>query len=312
MESVPTQNPSGMQGFGYNTRREIFKDPRVRAALAYAFDFEWSNKNLFYGAYTRTRSYFDNSDFAATGLPTGEELKILEKYKGSIPDEVFTKEYKPPTYDGSGNIRDGLRDALRLLREAGWEVKNQVLVDKQGKPFEFEILLADAQFERIVLPFAENLKRLGVTARVRTVVDSSQYQRRMDNFDFDMTIVAFPQSLHPGNEQREFWTTAKADEVGSRNLLGIRSKVIDELVEMVVAAPSCEALVPRVKALDRVLEWGYYVVPNWHLRANRIAYWVKFKRPTVVPKYGVALDAWWLDPEAEKNVEQRKQDVTKQ
>ena len=182
-----------MQGFGYNLRRPLFQDPRVREALAYAFDFEWSNKNLFYGAYTRTRSYFDNSELAATGVPQGEELKILEKFRGQIPDAVFTTEYDPPKYDGSGNIRDGLREALKLLKEAGWTFKDEKLVnDKTGQPFEFEILLDNPQFERIVLPFAKNLERMGITARVRTV-DTAQYEKRMETFDYDMAVVVFGQ-----------------------------------------------------------------------------------------------------------------------
>src|SRR5580693_8480066 len=227
-EVIPNQLPSGMQGFGYNLRRPIFADPRVRQALSYAFDFEWSNKNLFYGLYTRTRSYFDNSELAATGTPQGEELKILEPFRGKVPDEVFTKEYDPPKYDGSGNIRDGLRQALMLLKDAGWSFKNEQLVnDKTGQPFEFEILLNDPQMERIVLPFAQNLKRMGITAHVRTV-DTAQYEKRMETFDYDMAIEVFGQSLSPGNEQREFWGSKAADEQGSRNTLGIKSPVIDE------------------------------------------------------------------------------------
>src|SRR6266478_4153310 len=187
-EEIPNGLPSGMQGFAYNLRRPLFQDPRLREALAYAFDFEWSNKNLFYGAYKRTRSYFDNSELAATGVPQGEELQILEPYRGKIPDEVFTKEYDPPKYDGSGNIRDGLREALKLLKKAGWSFKNEKLVnDKSGQPFEFEILLNDPQMERIVLPFAKNLERMGITARVRTV-DVAQYEKRMETFDYDMAV----------------------------------------------------------------------------------------------------------------------------
>src|SRR6266446_1037879 len=209
-EEIPNQLPSGMQGFGYNLRRPIFQDPRVRQALAYAFDFEWSNKNLFYDSYVRTRSYFDNSELAATGVPQGEELKTLEKYRGKISDEVFTKEYNPPKYDGSGNIRDGLRAALALLKEAGWIFRNEKRVnDKTGEPFAFEILLNDPQMERIVLPFAKNLERVGVTARVRTV-DVAQYEKRMETFDFDTAVVVFGQSLSPGNEQREYFGTAAA------------------------------------------------------------------------------------------------------
>src|SRR6266404_9435348 len=264
-EEIPNQLPSGMQGFGYNLRRPILQDPRVRQALAYAFDFEWSNKNLFYGAYTRTRSYFDNSELAATGTPQGAELQLLEKFRGKIPDEVFTKEYNPPKYDGSGNIRDGLREALKLLQAAGWTFKNEKLVnEKTGQPFVFELLLDNPQFERIVLPFAKNLERMGITARVRTV-DNAQYEKRMETFDYDMTIVAFGQSLSPGNEQREYWGSKAADEEGSRNLLGIKNPVLDELIEELIKAPDRASLVAHTRALDRILQYGYYVIPNYHI-----------------------------------------------
>lgn len=307
---IPNGMPSGMQGFGYNLRRPIFQDPRVREALAYAFDFEWSNKNLFYGAYQRTRSYFDNSELAATGVPKGEELKILEKFRGKIPDTVFTTEYDPPKYDGSGNIRDGLRKALKLLMAAGWTFKGEKLVNaKTGEPFEFEILLDNPQFERIVLPFADNLKRMGITARVRTV-DTAQYQRRMDTFDYDMTIVVFPESLSPGNEQREFWGSQAADAQGSRNLLGIKSPIIDELIEGLIQAPDRAGLVAHTRALDRVLQYGYYVIPQFHLAAFRVAYWDKFRRPAVSPKYAVGFDTWWVDPGAAKTIESKKGEVT--
>jgi microcin C transport system substrate-binding protein len=297
---IPNELPSGMQGFGFNLRRPLFQDPRVRQALIYAFDFDWSNKNLFYGAYRRTRSYFDNSELAAQGPPRGEELAILEKYRGQIPDAVFTKAYEPPTYDGSGEIRGGLVKALQLLAEAGWSFKDGRLVDtKTGEPFAFEILLDNPQFERIVLPMVENLKRLGITARVRTV-DTAQYQRRMDTFDFDMTVVLFPQSLSPGNEQREFWGSHAADQPGSRNLLGIKSPAIDALIEELVRAPDRASLVAHVRALDRVLQYGYYLIPNYHLAAYRVAYWDKFGRPAISPKYALDLDTWWVDPAAAK------------
>jgi microcin C transport system substrate-binding protein len=303
---IPNSLPSGMQGFGYNLRRPIFQDPRVREALAYAFDFEWSNKNLFYGAYQRTRSYFDNSELAATGVPQGRELQILEKFKGQIPDAVFTTEYDPPKYDGSGNIRDGLRKALKLLMEAGWTFKDEKLVNaKTGSPFEFEFLLDNPQFERIVLPFADNLKRMGITARVRTV-DTAQYQRRMDTFDYDMTVVVFPESLSPGNEQREYWGSQAADEQGSRNVLGINNKVIDALVEELIEAPDRASLVAHTRALDRVLQYGYYVIPNFHISSYRVAYWDKFRHPAISPKYGVGFDTWWVDPAAEKSVEAKR------
>jgi microcin C transport system substrate-binding protein len=310
-ETIKNELPSGMQGFGYNLRRPLFQDPRVRQALAYAFDFEWSNKNLFYGLYKRTRSYFDNSELAAIGVPQGDELKILEPYRGKIPDEVFTKEYNPPKYDGSGNIRDGLREALKLLKEAGWSVKSEKLVnEKTGQPFEFEILLSDPQMERIVLPFAKNLERMGITARVRTV-DSAQYEKRMETFDYDMTVVVFGQSLSPGNEQREFWGTAAADEPGSRNQLGIKNAVIDDLIEKLIVAPDRASLIAHTRALDRVLQYGYYVIPNFHSGVFFVASWNKFRRPEISPKYGVGLDTWWVDPKAEQTIEAKKGEAQK-
>ncbi len=303
-EELPNRMPSGMQGFGYNLRRPIFQDPRVRQALAYAFDFEWSNKNLFYDAYVRTRSYFDNSELAATGRPQSAELNILEKFRGKIPDEVFTTEYNPPKYDGSGNIRDGLREAVKLLKEAGWSFKDGKLVnDKSGQPFEFEFLLSNAQFERVVLPFVKNLERLGITARVRTI-DTAQYERRMDTFDYDMTIVGFGESLSPGNEQREYWSSHSAAEQGSRNLLGIKSPVIDALIETLITAPDRASLVAHTRALDRVLQYGYYLIPNYHIAAARVAYWKKIRHPEQPPKYGLDLQAWWIDRSAEQEIDQ--------
>ncbi len=308
---IPNQLPSGMQGFGYNLRRPIFQDPRVRQALAYAFDFEWSNQNLFYGLYTRTRSYFDNSELAATGIPQGEELQILEPFRGKIPDEVFTKEYDPPKYDQKFTIRDGLREAIKLLKEAGWGFKNeQIANDKTGQPFTFEILLNDPQMERILLPFAQNLKRIGITGQVRTV-DTAQYEKRMETFDYDMTVVVFGQSLSPGNEQREYWGSKAADEQGSRNLLGIKSPVVDQLIEALINAPNRASLVAHTHALDRALQYGCYVIPNFHNTGFWVAYWDKFRRPQVSPKYGVGLDTWWIDPKAEQSIEAKKGEAKK-
>jgi len=307
---IPHSRVAGMQAFGFNTRRDFFTDRRVREAIGYAFDFEWTNKNLFNGAYTRTRSYFDNSELASTGVPTGDELQILDKYRGKIPEEVFTKEYDPPKSDGSGNIRDSLKMALDLLKQAGWSVKGESLVnDKTGQAMAFEILLDQPEFERIVLPFIANLKRLGIAARVRTV-DTSQYEERMRSFDFDMAVVGFGATQSPGNEQRDFWGSATADQRGSRNLLGVKDKVVDDLIDLVVSASDRASLVTRVRALDRVLLWGFYVVPNWHLSVSRVAYWDKFDRPKESPKYGVDFMAWWVDEAKAATLEARKASVT--
>jgi len=310
-EVIPNKLPSPMQGFGYNLRKPLFQDPKVREALAYAFDFEWSNKNLFYGAYTRTRSYYDNSELAATGVPQGDELKILEPFRGQIPDGVFTTEYNPPKYDGSGEIRDGLRKALALLKEAGWSFKGEQLInDKTGEPFQFELLDDDPQMERVALPFIQNLKRLGVIATLRTV-DVSQYEQRINTFDYDMTVVVIPQSLSPGNEQREFFGSASADQPGSQNQLGIKSKAIDQLTEQLIAAPTRQQLVTQTRALDRVLQYGYYVIPQYHLPDYWIAYWDKYRRPEAAPKYAPGLETWWVDPKAEQTIESKKTETPK-
>lgn len=296
-EELPNNNPARMQGFSYNLRRDLFKDRRVREALGHAFDFEWSNKTLFYGQYVRVKSYFGQSELAATGLPGPDELKILEPYRGRVPDEVFTKAFQPPTYDGSGNIREGLRRALALFKEAGWTVnKEGKLVSAQGKPFEFELLYQQPGLERMAQPFAKNLERLGIVCRLR-LIDTAQYQNRMDNFDFDMVFGGVGQSLSPGTEQRLLWTSAEADKVGSDNISGIKDPVVDELVELVVAAPDRETLITRTRALDRVLLWGHYIIPQYTGPTYRIVYWDKFGRPPVQPKYTIGFsDTWWVEP----------------
>jgi len=310
-EEIPNELPAGMQAFGFNLRNELFKDPKVRQALAYAFDFEWSNKNLFYGMYSRTKSYFANSEFASQGLPAGDELAILTKYKDRLPPEVFSKTYEPPKTDGTGNIRDNLREALRLLKEAGWNVKGKNLVnDKTGKPFTFEILLYDSLFERVVLPFKQNLERLGVTMNVRTV-DIAQYQKRMDDRDFEMAVVGFPQSDSPGNEQRDYWSSAAAKDPASRNELGIADPVIDELIEALIQSPDKKTLVTRVHALDRVLLAGYYTIPQWHYSKFNIAAWERFGRPATAPKYEVGLDTWWWDQKKADATAKREPSVVK-
>ncbi|HEY6335114.1 MAG TPA: extracellular solute-binding protein [Alphaproteobacteria bacterium] len=291
---IPNEQDQGMQGFAYNIRRDLFTDPRVRDALAYAFDFEWSNKTLFYNQYTRSESYFSNSELASSGLPSPEELKVLEPLRAEIPPEVFTKQYQAPKTDGSGNIRANLAIGLKLLEDAGWTIKDGKLTNAKGELFTFEILLVEPAFERITQPFVQNLKRLGIDARIRTV-DTSQYKYRLDHFDFDMTVAAFPQSLSPGNEQRQFWGSEFADEPGSDNLIGIKDKAIDNLVEQVIAAPDRESLVTRVHALDRVLLWNHFLIPHYHISYFRVAYWDKFGQPKITPKYDVGFDNWWVD-----------------
>ena len=297
METVPHGQPTGMQGFIYNTRREIFSDARVREALAYAFDFEWTNKNLFFGQYSRTESYFSNSELASRGVPEGRELEILAPYRDELPPRVFTEAYDPPSTDGSGWPRDNLRAAFALLDEAGWHVVDDQLVNKaSGQPFRFQFLLVSPDFERIVLPFIRNLKRLGIEATAR-VVDSTQYVNRLRSFDYDMVVFVWGQSDSPGNEQRIFWSSQAASSPDSRNFAGVNDPVIDRLIEGVIEACSREDLVAWTRALDRALLWGFYVIPNWHLRADRVIYWDKYDRPDAAVKSGVSTDLWWYDEE---------------
>ncbi len=307
LEQFDHDRPAGMQGFAFNTRRDIFKDPVVRHALAYAFDFEWSNKNLFYGQYTRTRSYFDNSELAATGLPSEAERALLEPFRGKIPDEVFTKEYNPPSSDGSGRIRSNLRTASKLLRDGGWVIKDGVRThEATGRKLEFEILLASPLFERVVLPFAKNLETLGVKVRARTV-ETAQYRRRLDTFDFDMIVNSWGQSMSPGNEQREFWGSNAADQEGSRNVVGIKDPAIDALIEKIVSAPDRQSLITASRALDRVLQWNHFVIPHFHAGYDRIAYWDKFGQPEITPTRGTNFMTWWVVPEkAARIAEARK------
>ena len=306
-EAIPNKRPVGMQAWAFNTRRKPFDDPRVREALGWAFDFEWSNQNLFYGQYKRTRSFFDNSELAATGLPSAAELAVLEPFRGKIPEQVFTTEYQPPKTDGSGDARQNLRKAAELLALAGWKVdpKTRKLVNAEGKEMRFTILLVSPLFERIALPFVKNLERLGITADVRTV-DSAQYRRLLDEFDYDVIVANWPQSNSPGNEQRSFWGSAAAGQQGSQNYLGIADPTVDALIEAVIAAPDRDALVARTRALDRVLQWGQWVIPQWHIADDRVAYWDKFGRPAVVPDQGVQIDTWWIDPDKAKSLEARQ------
>ncbi|PID41405.1 MAG: hypothetical protein CSB48_14775 [Proteobacteria bacterium] len=294
-EEIKHENPTGMQAFVFNTRKEVFSDPTVREALSYAFDFEWTNKNLFYGAYARTKSFFSNSELASSGLPSGEELEILKKYKSQLPAQIFTTPFTVPTTKGDGNVRNNLRKAIKLLRKAGWSIKNNKMTNKKtGKTLAFEVMLISKDFERIVQPFIQNLKKIGVDVTIR-LVDASQYINRIRSFDFDSIVYTFGQSNSPGNEQMEYWHSSKADIPGSRNIIGIKSPVVDELIQLVINAKDREQLIQRTRALDRVLLQGHYVIPQWHNRSYRIAYKKELKRPKISPKYSLGFDTWWLE-----------------
>jgi microcin C transport system substrate-binding protein len=289
---VPNSRPQGMQAFVLNLRRPVFADWRVRRALALVFDFEWANKNIFHSQYVRTKSYFANSELASEGLPQGEELKVLEPFKGRVPESVFTEPYTLPVYAGDGNTREGLRQALDLLKQAGWEFKDGRLM-KGRDTMRFEALLSSQSDERYTLPYAQNLRRLGIAMNVR-LVDPTQYQKRLEKFDFDVISIAMGQSESPGNEQRDMWGTAAADIEGSSNYIGIKDKAIDELIELVINAPDREQLVARTKALDRVLLHHHFLVPHWHIAIDRILYWDKFGVPEP-HKRGTSTRYWWFD-----------------
>ena len=299
-EEIANHNPTGMQGFIFNTRRPLFSDRRVREALGLLFDFEWANRQLFNGAYTRTRSYFDNSELASVGLPSADELKLLEPLRAQIPPQVFTDEYHPPVTDGSGIIREQQRRAYQLLQEAGWRVDGDKMLDSTGRPVSFEFLLAQTEFERVLLPFKRNLADLGIELVIRRV-DVSQYINRLRSRDYDLIVGGFGQSNSPGNEQREYWHSSSADNPGSRNFIGLKDPAVDKLVEGLINADSRQSLITHTRALDRVLLWGHYVVPNWHIKTWRVAYWNRFEHPKVTPQYDIGLHTWWArakSPEA--------------
>jgi len=295
-ETMPHKNNAGMQAFVFNLRKPVFQDPQVRKALSLAFDFEWTNEALFFGQYTRCDSFFSNSAMSAQGRPAGLELSYLEPFRASLPKEVFTTAPAPFSTKPPASLRSNLLQAKKLLNEAGWSIKNGVLVNRKGKPLEFEILLVGAGFERVMEPYINNLKKLGVRAHSR-VIDPALYIRRMDTFDFDMTVSVFGQAQSPGNEQRNYWHSAAAQRQGSRNLIGIKEPAVDFLVDRIIYAQTQEELFAACKALDRVLWYGYYVVPNWYLAQHRVAYRTIFSRPDTLPLYYSpfqALMTWWL------------------
>lgn len=284
---LPDERPSGAQGFFINTRRDKFKDPRVREALGLAFDFEWSNKNLFFGLYTRTNSFFENSDMMASGPPSAEELELLEPYRDKLPPEVFGEPVTAPETDGSGRNRANLRRASELLTAAGY--------GRGGKPLTVEILTFSPSFERIILPYIDNLKKIGVNATLRRV-DPAQYERRIKSFDFDMTTQRYALRLTPGVELTSYWGSEAAKLDGSFNLAGISDPVVDALINKVIEAKSREDLVTATRAVDRVLRAGHYWVPHWYKPVHTMAFWNKYSRPEVKPKYDAGvIDTWWYD-----------------
>lgn len=290
------RNNAGMQGFVFNTRRKLFRDVRVRRALTLAFDFDWSNKNLFYDQYTRCDSYFSNSELASSGIPQGEELALLNQYRSKLPKALFTTAWAPPSSPDAGALRRNLIEARDLLEASGWKVKDGVLTDKNGRAFEFDFLLVQKGFERILAPYAHNLKKLGIKMNYRTV-DVSLYIKRQRTFDFDMMVSSFGQSQSPGNELFNLWHSKSADQEGSNNVAGIHDPVVDALVKKVVYAPNRHQLIIATRALDRVLLWGEYLVPNWYINVHRVAYWDRFGYPETTPLYYGAEDwvtsTWW-------------------
>ncbi|HUL90622.1 MAG TPA: extracellular solute-binding protein [Pseudolabrys sp.] len=297
LEEFPINNVGVMQAFAFNLRRNKFKDPRVRLAFNYLFDFEEMNKKIFFGQYKRTSSYFEGTELAATGLPTGKELELLEAIRDKIPPEVFTKPYSNPVAGDPTAVRNNLREALRLFKEAGYEVRNQQIVNaKTGEPLEVEFLTNAPLFERVFLFYKPSLERLGITVTVRTV-DEAHYESRLRGWDFDVITFAWGESLLPGNEQRGYWGSEAADQSGSDNILGIKNPAVDEMITKVISAKTREDLVAATRALDRILLWNQYVVPQWGYAKLRTARWNRFGRPDPLPKYGMSAfpAVWWWD-----------------
>ena len=295
-KTFPHHNNAGMQGFVFNTRKPLFADHLVRQAIGLAFDFEWTNKTLFFSQYTRTNSFFANSNFAAHGLPDAAELKLLEPLRSQVPPEVFTAPITPRSTEPPASLRGNLQEAKALLEQAGWTIKDGSLRNGKGERFHFDMLLADGAFERVVAPFVANLNKLGIEVVYRTI-DPALYADRVKSFDFDMVVTTYGQSQSPGNEQRDYWTSPAADRQGSRNLAGIKDPAVDTLVDAIIYAQTQEELTTACRALDRVLWYGYYLVPNWYLANHRLAYKATLRQPKKLPlyyNYEQWLDTWWF------------------
>ena len=294
-ESIPHHLPTGMQAWAVNMRRPQFTDARVREALGQLFDFEWTNKTLFFSSYKRTDSYFANTDLASSGIPQGAELALLEPFRAQLPPALFTRPFSLPVSDGSGNNRDGFRRAIDLMKDAGWTLKDRKLVNAAGEQMRLVILGYDASLERVALPYVQQLQRLGIDASVRTV-DTAQYQKLTDVFDFDMTMNIWPGTETPGTELLDNWTCEAAKTEGTGNVSGVCSPAVDALVKRVVQANTREELLPAVHALDRVLLWGWYSVPGWEKTVHDIAWWDRFGHPDTPVRQGFAFSTWWIDP----------------
>lgn len=303
-KEITNHNTANIQGFAFNIRNPMFQDKRVREAISLLFDFEWSNRQLFYNSYKRTSSYFENSEMAAHELPTEKELAILEPFRDQVPEEVFTSVFKPPVSDGTGYIRAQQVKAYQLLQQAGYQLKNGKLVDNNGRQLKFEFLLAQSNLERVLLPFKINLAQLGIEMEIRRV-DVSQYINRIRAHDFDMTSYIWGQSNSPGNEQRSYWSSINAETAGSQNVIGVKDPVVDSLVEQLIQANSRESLVLHARALDRVLQWGYYIVWNYYTDTWRVAYWDKFGQPTKAPAYNYGLFTWWAKDASNEHTTQK-------
>jgi microcin C transport system substrate-binding protein len=286
--------PTGLQGWAMNTRRKVFADPRVRHALGLVYDFEWANKNLFYGDYVRSTSYFENSDLASSATPQGAELKLLEPFRQELPAELFTQPFTLPATDGSGNNREQLMQALKLMQQAGWRVQDRKLVDATGQQMSFTILLGDPSYERVALPYVQDIQRLGIDVRVRTV-DPAQYQHVTDDFDFDMLLYVYPESDVPGNELRDYFSCASSKAQGSSNAPGVCDPAVDALIEKVITAQDRATLLPAARALDRVLLWRWYMVPNYDNQKFHVAWWDRFGHPDKPIRDGFNFDTWWVD-----------------
>ena len=304
LKEFPHKRVAPMQAIIFNLRQKKFQNIRVRQALAYAFDFEFLNKSIMHNVYTRTDSFFDNHILSSSDhLPSDDEIKLLATFKDKIPKEVFTKNYRPPISDGSGQNRQNLRQAAILLKQAGWSVKDGILTNNNdGTEFRFEILIRQQSLEALLLHFVQSLKKLGIIANIRRV-DTAQYQKKLEKFDFDSTTLVIAQSNSPGNEQREYWGSAAADRHGSRNIMGIKNPVIDSVIEKLIMSETYDKLITHTRALDRILLWNHYMIPMYFSSSDRVAYWNRFGMTNIIPNNGVVIGSWWIDINKDNHIQ---------